>query len=60
MKGFIVCKMCFIFAYFVLMLLQIKMELSNPCWLSFLHGASVTFCLFAIVNDVIQIVKRKE
>ena len=60
MKLYVVFKMCFIFIYILALMLNISTEVSNPCWLSFIRGASSTICLLAIVNDIIQIVKRKE
>ena len=60
MKGFVILKMCFIFLYFICLTMNIENEISNPCWLSFIRGASSTFCLLAIVSDVIQIVKKKD
>ena len=59
MKGFVVCKMCFIFMYFLIFVMNIEREISNPCWMSFIRGASTTFCLLALIGDIVAIVKKK-
>ena len=59
MKGFVVYKMCFIFMYFLILMANIEREMSNPCWMSFIRGSSTTFCLLALIGDIVQIVKKK-
>ena len=60
MKLYIAFKMYLILFYLLALILNISTEVSNPCWLSFIRGATSAICLLGIVYHVIQIVKRKE
>ena len=60
MKGYVVLKMTFIFMYLMIFIMDMREQLSNPNWASFIYGASAMACLVFIAKNIADIVKKKE
>ena len=60
MKGYIVCKMIFIFFYLVLIAVYLIAEIRDPCWASFIRGAGFACFLGMMIKNIADVVRKKD